>query len=177
MEFSLLGWPPDGPTLQLDYRRFSYAGKFVMSSTGKAVARPESGGEIVGATAFNEDRTDAETLWIRYVTVRDDYRGEGVGPPLLTFTVARARDRGYERVKIAVNNPFAYQAAYRAGFVYVGEETGVAELVMETGDTADADSYQSGLDVFRNRDVSDPEADFLRAKVGVDPPETLVGPE
>ena len=39
MEYVLLGWPPDGPTLRLDHRRFAYAGKFVMSTTGKAVVR------------------------------------------------------------------------------------------------------------------------------------------
>ena len=38
MEYVVLGWPSDGPTLRLDYRQFAYAGKFVMSNTGKAVA-------------------------------------------------------------------------------------------------------------------------------------------
>ena len=38
MRFELVGWPADGPKLALDYRAFSYAGKFVMSNTGKAVA-------------------------------------------------------------------------------------------------------------------------------------------
>ena len=37
MEFALLGWPEDGHSLRLDYREFAYAGKFVMTSTGKAV--------------------------------------------------------------------------------------------------------------------------------------------
>ncbi|ERH03826.1 MAG: hypothetical protein J07HR59_00951, partial [Halorubrum sp. J07HR59] len=37
MEFTVLGWPPEAPTLRLDFRTFAYAGKFVMSTTGKAV--------------------------------------------------------------------------------------------------------------------------------------------
>jgi len=163
MEFELLGWPSDGPTLELDWRRFSYAGKFVMSSTGKVVAR--DGGTVVAALAFNEDRTDPDTLWFRYVTVRDDRRGEGIGPKLLDFALGRASERAYGRVKIAVNNPFAYEACYRAGFAFTGETTGIAELVLvwtTAGDPGgDAERYRDGLDRFCDRDLSDEEEAFL----------------
>lgn len=183
MEFAVLGWPPDGPTLQLDYRRFSYAGKFVMSSTGKAVARTiardgdgDDGG-VLAAVAFNEDRTDQSTLWLRYVTVRDDHRGEGLGPQLVRFVTERARDCGYERVKIAVNNPFAYEALYKAGFVYTGDETGVAELVLVApGDRTD-DSYQAGLDRYRDRDLSEAEESFLDRRTGEPPPDVVPVPD
>ncbi|MGQ4555660.1 GNAT family N-acetyltransferase [Halobellus sp. GM3] len=158
MEFVCLGWPPDGPTLRLDYRRFAYAGKFVMSNTGKAVARgatapdvvagdatpptfddgpdgdvaeSEFDTDVVAALAFNEDRTDDATLWYRYVTVRSDAKGHSLGPRLATFVAERAAGRGYERLRIAVNNPFAYEAMYRAGFAWTGRETGLAELVLE----------------------------------------------
>ncbi len=60
MNHELLGWPPNGPTLRLEHQRFSYAGKFVMSNTGKAVARDNE--NIVTAVAFDEDRTDETTL-------------------------------------------------------------------------------------------------------------------
>ena len=169
MEFDLLGWPPDAPTLRLDWRRFSYAGKFVMSSTGKAVARMD--GDVVGALAFNEDRTDPETLWFRYVTVREDYRGNGIGPDLLEFALDRASERGYDTVKIAVNNPFAYEACYRAGFGFTGETTGVAELVLAWPSDSDPVMYQDGLDLFRERDLSDEETEFLAACEGATPPE------
>jgi uncharacterized protein (TIGR00369 family) len=86
---------------------------------------------LVAAAAFNEDRTDGSVCWIRYVTVRHDRRGEGVGPRLLAFVAARAGERDYDRGRIAVNNPFAYQALYRAGFRFTGEETGMAELVLD----------------------------------------------
>ncbi|WP_254840765.1 GNAT family N-acetyltransferase [Natronomonas marina] len=181
MERLLVGWPPDGPTLRLDHRRFSYAGKFVMSNTGKAVVRDASettDGEyddaVLAAVAFNEDRTDPATLWLRYVTVRADRRGEGLGPRLCAFVVDRAADRGYERVRIAVNNPFAYEALYRAGFAYTGEETGLAELVLErpAGEPAprSAESYRRGLESFRARDLSADERAFLRRKAGARPP-------
>ena len=175
MEIELLGWPSDGPTLRLDHRRFSYAGKFVMSNTGKAVVREGADGdgnaEVVAAVAFNEDRTDSSTLWLRYVTVRADRRGEGIGPRLLAFVRERARDRGYERVRIAVNNPFAYEACYRADFGYTGRRTGIAELVLEHPGDRSTERYQEGLDAFRERDLSADEEAFLERKRGADPPE------
>jgi GNAT superfamily N-acetyltransferase len=222
MEYVLLGWPADGPTLTLDYREFSYAGKFVMSNTGKALVREEGptgaprderagdGGadsgppvtedgdaadDVVAAAAFNEDRTDAGVCWIRYITVREDRRGDGIGPRLAAFVAERARDRGYDRARIAVNNPFAYQALYRAGFRFTGEETGVAELVLdrplgesvgedERDETEDSRAtYQAGLDVYRERDddpeahdLSEDERAFLEEKRDAQPPDPIEAP-
>jgi GNAT superfamily N-acetyltransferase len=175
MEYVLLGWPAEGPTLRLDYRKFSYAGKFVMSNTGKAVVRAD--GEIVAAVAFNEDRTDESTLWLRYVTVREDLRGEGIGPRLLAFVCTRADERAYERVRIAVNNPFAYQAAYKAGFGYTAESTGIAELVCQRPADRWRSRYQAGVAVFRERGLSEQEERFLESKVETDPPEPVDPPE
>lgn len=168
MEPELLGWPPDGPKLELDHRTFSYAGKFVMTNTGKAVVRAD--GEVRAAAAFNEDRTDDSTLWIRYITTHTDYRGEGLGPRLLGFVRERARERGYDTVRIAVNNPFAYEACYRAGFAYTGRETGIAELVLEAPTERTRTGYQEGFDAFRERDLGDSERSFLARKRGADPP-------
>ena len=190
METVLLGWPDEGPTLRLDYRRFSYAGKFVMSTTGKAVVREAGGDEndsdetdefdedVLAAVAFNADRTDPETLWLRYVTVREDRRGERLGPQLCAFVADRAEERGYDRLKIAVNNPFAYGALYRAGFAFDGEETGLAELVLSRsfdGSPSDRSkrTYQAGLDRYRERDLSADERAFLERKRGASPPETV----
>ncbi|MFB6139285.1 MAG: GNAT family N-acetyltransferase [Halosimplex sp.] len=215
MEYALLGWPEDGPTLRLDYREFSYAGKFVMSSTGKAVVyegdREEPSGRasgeaasregaeyadgVVAAASFDEDRTDSGVCRIRYITVRSDRRGEGIGPRLAAFVADRARERGYDVARIAVNNPFAYQALYRAGFGFTGEETGVAELVLDRplgpstdrSDRATPDrtreTYQAGLDDYRERAedpdapaLSEAERDFLDEKRGADPPEPVESP-
>ncbi|KTG27244.1 GNAT family N-acetyltransferase [Haloferax profundi] len=196
MEFALLGWPEDGPRLRLDYRRFSYAGKFVTAKTGKTVLRddaplppldderpPPTGGpeslpalaeDVVAAVAFNEDQTDPTTLWFRYVTVRNDRRGEGLGPELLRRTADAAAARGYETVRIATNNPFAYEACHKAGFEFTGRETGMAELVLERPAaepaTVSRETYQSGLDCYRDRDLGERERSFLAAREGADPP-------
>jgi len=83
--------------------------------------------------AYSQATTDGSTLWLRYLTVRRDCRASGrrLGPRLALFITNRAAGRGYDRVRIAVNNVFAYRALYRAGFAYTGRETGLAELVLE----------------------------------------------
>ncbi|MCU4974554.1 GNAT family N-acetyltransferase [Halobacteria archaeon AArc-m2/3/4] len=201
-EIQILGWPPDGPTLRLDYREFSYAGKFVMSNTGKAVARTaetiaeteaaeradgEFETDVVAAVAFNEDRTDPDTLWLRYVTVRADLRGNGIGPQLVRHVRDRAVERGYERLRIAVNNPYAYEALSRVGFAYTGETTGIAELLLEysssvepNDDTGDdphtpEERYRHGLETFleADRDLTDGEVAFCEAKLDRGPPDAL----
>jgi GNAT superfamily N-acetyltransferase len=182
MEFALLGWPPDGPTLRLDHREFAYAGKFVMSNTGKAVARPSDGDgrgqsdaddydDVFAAVSFNADRTDGDRAWLRYVTVRADRRGEGIGPRLVAFATDRLLDRGYDCVRIAVNNPFAYEALHKAGFGDTGERTGLAELVLEHPRPDDGAAYAAGLDAFRERELTDAEREFLAARDGPPPVE------
>lgn len=171
MDCRLVGWPDDGPRLDLDHERFAYAGKFVMTRTGKSVL--EADGEVLAAVAFSPDRTDDAVWWLRTVTVRRDRRGEGLGPRLLDDTAGRLLDRG-EAVRIAVNNPFAYEAAYKAGFGYTGEETGLAELVLERPAGRSAGAYRDGLDAYRGRDdLSVAERAFLAGREGTVPP--LVG--
>ncbi len=173
VHYEILGWPPDGPKLPLDHERFSYAGKFVMTNTGKAVAREDD--EVVAAVAFNEDRTDASRLWLRYVTVARDRRGGGIGPRLVALVRDRALERGYERLRIAVNNPYAYEALHRAGFTYTGETTGIAELVLEyeeADERGDAARYRDGLEAFIERDLTDAEARFCTEKLERGPPTT-----
>ena len=203
MEYAVLGWPEENPKLRLDHRAFSYAGKFVMSNTGKAVVRDpdaeravdgDAGAtaprtdppdrdwvdddRIVAAVAFNEDRTDPATAWLRYVTVRQDRRGAGLGALLCRFATARLSDRGYERVHIAVNNPFAFHALYKAGFGYTGEETGLAELLLVAPSDRSPERYRAGLDAYRQRDdLSAAERDFLAAKADADPPDVVSDPE
>ncbi|SHH57203.1 GNAT family N-acetyltransferase [Halobaculum gomorrense] len=212
MEFRLLGWPEDGVVVRLDHREYAYAGKFVMSSTGKVVAIDGEDGdtddstdgragdgdtvdgtgdgsaefripddpkreyvEPAGAVAFNEDRSDAGALWLRYVTVRRERRGEGIGPRLCAFVVARAADRGYERVRIAVNNAYSYEALHKAGFAWTGRETGIAELVLERpargSATVDPTTYCEGLATIGARDdVDDDERAFAERKRDRGPP-------
>jgi GNAT superfamily N-acetyltransferase len=191
VEYALLGWADEGPTLRLDYRAFAYAGKFVMSATGKAVAcdrgsDPTDPDNVLAAAAFDADRTDEWTLKIRYLTVRQDARGGGLGARLSAFVAARAAERGFDRVAIGVNNAFSYEALYKAGFAWTGEESGLAELVLArpADRPADRDSdpggerYRGGLDRFRERDdLDDAEREFLGARIGADPPALVAVPE
>lgn len=153
MDYRILGYPSDGPVLELDYREFAYAGKFVMSKTGKSVAQTDD--DVLGAVAFSTDHDDPTVGHLRYVTVRDDRQGEGIGSRLLRFTAATLQDDTYERVTIGVNNPVAYRACYRAGFVATGEETGIAEVVLAYAPQRERDRgrYRQGLAVFRDRDL------------------------
>ena len=152
MECTILGHPPNGPTLELDYREFAYAGKFVMSNTGKSVALDDE--TVVGAVAFSPDFEDEQTVRLRYVTVRIDRRGEGIGTRLLRYT-AEVLSEEYQSVTIGVNNPLAYRACYRAGFTFTGRETGIAELLMRYTPDAErrAERYLDGLAVFEERDL------------------------
>ena len=144
-------------------------------SVGIDGERPESDDDFLAAVAFNEDRTEPAVLRLRYVTVRRDRRGDGLGPKLCRFVAERAAERGYDRVRIAVNNPFAYGALYRAGFAYTEKKTGIAELVLERPTERPATdrserTYQTGLDEYRGRDLSEEERAFLERKRGCDPP-------
>ena len=204
VEYALLGWPPDGPTLRLDHRRFAYAGKFVVSNTGKAVVRgaaapddadagtPDDAADgvsydtdVAAAVAFSADRTDGSLLRLRYLTVRPDLKRQEMGPRLATVVASAADRRAYDRVAIAVNNPFAYEAMYKAGFAWTGRESGLAELLLErpAGDVGDGvalpdpGTYRDGLDRYRRRDLGDPEASFLDDRVGADPPARVDVPE
>jgi GNAT superfamily N-acetyltransferase len=152
VEFERLGGPDDGVTLELDYREFAYAGKFVMSDTGKTVARAD--GETVGAVSFSPDRSDADVVRLRYVTVREDRRGEGIGARLLRFAADQLSGQ-YGAVMIAVNNPVAYRSCYRAGFQSTGTERGIAELDLryEPAGQRDERRYREGLAVFATRDL------------------------
>ena len=177
MEFEVLGFPPDAPKLRLDHERFAYAGKFVMSNTGKAIVRDPSesvdSGEaatLIGAASFSADRDDPGRARIRYVTVREDRRGEGVGPRLLRFT-AESLGEQFGAVAIGVNNPIAYQACYRAGFVWTGREAGMAELLLRYDPGgATGERYRGGFEVFEERDLPATHRTVLDRNADGEPP-------
>lgn len=174
MEFEIVGWPGDGATIDLDHRRFSYAGKFVMSRSGKAVVR--HAGDVIAAASFSEDRTDSEVMCIRYITVRDDIRGQGIGPRLAAQLRHRFDEKGYGSVRIAVNNPYAFRAMGRAGFGFTGETTGIAELVLSSVEPIEH-RYRAGLARFQERnDLEDEERAFVETASEKGPPSSLEPP-
>ena len=189
LEFAVLGDPDGGPTLDLDHERFAYAGKFVMANTGKALVRRKGSGaapgedggdgEVLAAAAFDRDRTDRSVVRVRYVTVRRDRRGEGIGARLLASLAGSLLDdaspgESVREVLIAVNNPFAYEAAYKAGFGYTGEETGLAELLCARPGDRSAEPYRRGLSAFLDREDPGEEArTFARDRRASGPPEPV----
>ncbi|RLM67754.1 GNAT family N-acetyltransferase [Halorubrum sp. Atlit-26R] len=200
MEYALVCPPDDGTTLRLDYRAFAYAGKFVVGAPGKSVIRTPDGSpaapdwqpeeplpdtvdpdafdeDVVAAVSFSPDRTDPTTCRLRYVTVHAARRGEGIGPRLIGETVADLAAAGFERVKIAVNNPFAYEACHKCGFAYTGERTGIAELELArpaaTPAGVDPERYREGLAAFRETDgeLSRAERRFVAERLERGPPD------
>ena len=175
MEFRLLGW--EGVAFRLDHREFTYAGKFVVPGGAAAAVEPgyrlpdprEAPAEgVLAAVAFSEDRTDDTVLWLRYVTVRRDRRGEGIGARLAAFTADAAREHGYERLRIGVNNPYAYEALSKAGFGFAGRETGLAELVLEF--PSERSRYREGVERFTRRELTDEERAFVADRRERGPP-------
>jgi GNAT superfamily N-acetyltransferase len=198
MEYAVVGEPGAGATLRLDYRAFAYAGKFVVGAPGKAVLRTPDGSpavpewepdeplpptveatafddDVVAAISFSPDRTDPACCRLRYVTVHVARRGEGLGPHIVDRTVERLAADGYDRVRIAVNNPFAYAALYKCGFAYTGERTGLAELELERPASEpaaeagpDGARYRAGLRAFRedDRDLDPREEAFIADRLG-----------
>lgn len=176
MEFVFLGWPAAEPRLELDHRRFAYAGKFVVGSTGKAIARADD--RTVAAVSFSPDRTAEDRMWVRYLTVDTDHRGHRIAPRLVTATVDRILEDGYEAVTIAVNNPFSYVAMYRAGFGFTGETTGIAEVVLSTDVDRQPVRFRAGLGVVIARGpASTVERDYAGDWMRRDPPETCTPPD
>lgn len=176
MEYELLGLEATGPTVSLDHEQFAYAGKFVMSSTGKTVVRAD--GELVGAVAFSEDYSDPTAVRLRYVTVREDRRGAGIGPSVLRFTAEQLRD-SYDDILIAANNPIAYEACYRAGFEFTGEETGIAEVLCSYQPESEPDrsTYQAGFDIFRDRELPSAHESIIERYGSSSPPEMVAVPD
>lgn len=199
MEYALVCRPGEGATLRLDYRAFAYAGKFVVGAPGKSVIRTADGSraapgwepdeplpdtvdpeafddEVVAAVSFSPDRTDPDCCRLRYVTVHAARRGEEVGPRLIRETAADLAADGFDRVKIAVNNPFAYEACHKCGFAYTGEQTGIAELELErpaaTAAPVEPERYREGLAAFRETDgeLTRAERRFVAERLERGPP-------
>lgn len=194
MEYAVIATPDDSLGLRLDWERFSYAGKFVMTTTGKAVVvedgvlddpewppgpREAEADGVVAAVSFNCDRNKPDTAWLRYVTVRGGDRGSGIAPRLCAMTVEwLLSEFGVSQVRIAVNNPYAFDALYKAGFGWTGEETGLQERVLEYPSPEPAGSrYASGLRSYLGADISDDERAFVESRATRGPPTVVDAPK
>ena len=165
MDFEIVGYPGDEVSLDLSHEDFSYAGKFGVSDTGKSVLREDD--EIVGAVAFDRDRTDDDVVKLRCIEVKAGMRGEGRGSKLARFTTSRLLGEGVEKVKISVNNPYSYHAMYKAGFEYTGEKRGLRDFVLEYP-AYDSEGYGEGLKKFLEiDDLSEEERGFVEERLDI----------
>ncbi len=62
---------------------------------------------------------DTETVEIKYIAVRQDFQGQGIGQKLLKDAIARAKEKGFKRILIetadaGIKQLYIYQ---KAGFV------------------------------------------------------------
>jgi predicted acetyltransferase len=149
MEFVVMGDLEGGPSIFLEEKKFSYAGKFVMKDTGKIVGKIE--GDIIAAASFNFDRTDKKIAWIRCISIRKDKRREGIGHNLILYITKKIVGGVPVCVRVAVNNPIAYDTFYKAGFEYTGNEVGLCELILEYPKNQTYDMYRKGAEIFENR--------------------------
>jgi len=160
VQHGFVGGYSEAPPLGLDHERFAYAGKFD-GKEGKFLTR--DGADLVAALSFSPDRAHENAARIRYIDVRRDRRNEGIASSLLRYA-ADSLHRRYDTVRIGVNRPFAYAAAYNADFGWTGETSGIAELVMEHPAPED-DRYEEGLREFVGRDLSEDGEEFVRRRL------------
>lgn len=158
LEHEVIGW--SDTRLELD-NSFAYAGKFRVPS-GKVVTR-DTNGEAVAALSFSPDRADDDGVRVRYFAVHEERQGEGIGSALLAHSADCLLDR-YETVRVSVNNPYSYEAAYKAGFGWTGETSGLAELVMRRP-SPDTERYADGMGLLAERELSEKEAEYVRRKL------------
>lgn len=178
IDYSFCGWPSDRPTLDLPHEQFAYAGKFVVERTGKAIARDHADAppSIVGAVSFNRDRGVSNGARIRYLTVREGYRGNRIGPRLVQYLCTQVATT-YDAVRIAVNNPIAYVAMYRAGFGYTGETGGLGETILELpAPDRSSKRYWNGLAQFDVDVLPDRHQTILHRERSRDPPSVISPP-
>jgi hypothetical protein len=150
----------EAPPLELPAAQFAYAGQYRMRRYGKAVLthrpdRPTQAAEIIAAVTTDRHRRHRDRLVVRRVDVRRDARGQGWGPALLQAVLPAAAAADFHTAQINVNNPFAYIAVSKAGFVWTGRTTGLAELIMirptDRPCTPTHGRFIAGLSLYRRR--------------------------
>jgi GNAT superfamily N-acetyltransferase len=94
----------------------------------------QSGHELIGAGALR--RTGKHSGEIVRVSVRSDWRGQGVGRALVTRLVACARQLGLRRVEVETNHDWynAITLYQRCGFIPFAEDDESIYLALDLGE-------------------------------------------
>jgi len=84
-------------------------------------------GVVTGVTGFYNEIPTPEAIWVGWFCVHPDHRKQGLGTDLLRFTIQRAKDEGYECLKLFTSDLDDERAAHhlyeRFGFVETHRES------------------------------------------------------
>lgn len=89
-------------------------------------------GEVVGSTGLyqpgDEVDDDMDAVWVGWYCVRGDQRGKGLGRELLEWTIQKAKNEGYKKLKLYTstdpNEARAQELYEKVGLKIVGQEPG-----------------------------------------------------
>ncbi|KND47722.1 MAG: hypothetical protein AB201_02175 [Parcubacteria bacterium C7867-006] len=85
--------------------------------------------EIIGVTGMYRLKEDPEdVVWLGWYCIRADQRGRGLGRELLNWTIDKAKERGFKKMKLYTStdpNEAAAQILYdKLDFKIIGEDEG-----------------------------------------------------
>ncbi|ASQ91109.1 hypothetical protein CHL67_09450 [Prosthecochloris sp. GSB1] len=85
---------------------------------------------VLGTTGLYRYKRDAgEAVWVAWFCVAPEARGQGIGQALIEHTVTRARDAGFDRIRLYTStdpNEAAAQRLYaKNGFREIGRKKGM----------------------------------------------------
>lgn len=85
--------------------------------------------EIIGVTGIYKLKEDShDVVWLGWYCIRKDQRGKGLGRELLEWTIKKAKERGFNKLKLYTStdpNEASAQILYeKLGFKMVGEDEG-----------------------------------------------------
>lgn len=85
--------------------------------------------EVIGVTGMYKLKNDPEdVVWLGWYCVRSDRRGKGFGRKLLEWTIEKAKERGFKKIKLYTStdpNESVAQVLYeKLGFKISGEDDG-----------------------------------------------------
>lgn len=151
--------PGDDPDVELDHGRFPYAGKLTTRDVGLILGRDR--GEVVAAASYSIDRTDEDRCVIRYIAVRRDRQGEGLGTELLAATPGILFDRRFDSIKMAARSPYALVAAVRAGFCVIEERAPDGSPFVSYPPTTASGSLESGFTALQKLSLTADHREYI----------------
>jgi GNAT superfamily N-acetyltransferase len=126
--------PEIGLRCSLDPQEYkNYYDYFKLEKTTPYVLKDN--GKIIGTTGLYHLKTDAPTdIWLGWFCIAPNYRGKGLGRKLLEWTMGRAREEGFEKLKLYTSDDPGLEVSQKLyeklGFKKIGEEQGEGETLI-----------------------------------------------